>query len=97
MVSQADGTRRFFQCSNLIGHCFMQLGKPHVAITWYERALESPALTPEEKQGLWYEYANACESNGDHKKAAHYFELVYAENIDYRDVGERLKNMAVAA
>ncbi len=97
LVSQADGTRRFFQCSNLIAHCFMQLGKPHVATTWYERALESPTLTPEEKQGLWYEYANACESNGDHKKAAHYFELVYAENIDYRDVGERLRNMAVAA
>ncbi|MEO6052187.1 MAG: hypothetical protein ABIP78_12775 [Pyrinomonadaceae bacterium] len=29
LTSANDGTRRFFQCSNLLGHCFLQAGKGH--------------------------------------------------------------------
>lgn len=95
LVSPNDGTRRFFQCSNLLGHCFMQKGMPHLAVTWFQRSLETPGLSDDEKQGIWYELAAAYEAEGDMENAGRYFEQVYAENIDFRDVGNRIKNIAV--
>lgn len=96
LTQPKDGTRRFFQCSNLLGHCFLQNGKPKHAITWIERALETPDISDEEHHGLWYELALAYEAKGDESGAAKYFEQVYAENVDFRDVSERVKNLVVS-
>lgn len=96
LVKPNDGTRRFFQCTNLLGHCFMQKGMPHIALMWFQRTLETPGLSDEEKQGLWYELGGAYEAEGDIENAGKYFEQVYAENVDFRDVGQRIKNMAIA-
>jgi len=95
LVKNGDGTRRFFQCSNLLGHCFMAAGTPKHAITWFNRALETVDLSTEEKQGLWYELAVAFESDGNIESAARHFEQVYAENVDFRDVARRVKAMLV--
>lgn len=97
LVNVNDGTRRFFQCANLLGHCFMQIGKPNLALMWYQRTLETPGLNDDEKQGLWYELASAYEADGDQGNAARFFERVYAENINFRDVGDRLRSIAVPA
>lgn len=97
LVNVNDGTRRFFQCANLLGHCFMLMGKPNLALMWYQRTLETPGLNDDEKQGLWYELASAYEADGDQSNAARFFERVYAENINYRDVGDRLRSIAVPA
>lgn len=96
LVQPNDPTRRFFHCANLLGHCFMQKSMPNLALTWYQRALETPGLSDEEKQGIWYELASAYEADGDMENAGRYFEQVYAENIDFRDVSERVRNMAVS-
>jgi tetratricopeptide (TPR) repeat protein len=96
-VGPSDGTKRFFQCSNLLGHCFMQNGMAKLALKWYNRALETANLTDDEKQGIWYEIAVAYEADGDTGNAAKYYEQVYAENVDYRNVGERIKNLMVHA
>lgn len=96
LVQPNDPTRRFFHCANLLGHCFMQKSMPKHALTWYQRALETPGLGDEEKQGIWYELALAYEAEGDLDSAGRYFEQVYAENIDFRDVSERVKNIAVS-
>jgi tetratricopeptide (TPR) repeat protein len=95
LVTPTDGTRRFFQCANLLGHCFMQQGMPKLALKWFNRTLETPNLIDEEKQGLWYEVAAAYELDGDVDNAARYFELVYADNVDFRDVRERVKSVMV--
>ena len=97
LVRPNDGTRRFFQCANLLGHCFIQNSMANLALTWYQRALEIADLTDVEKQGIWYELAHAYEADGDVESAGRYFEQVYAENVDYRDVGERIKKLAVQA
>ena len=97
IVSPDDGTRRFFSCANLLGHSFMENGMPKLAMKWYQRALEIANLTTDEKQALWYELGIVHESEGEFETAGRYFEQVYAENVDFRDVRERLKNMAVAA
>lgn len=93
IVSPNDGTRRFFQCANLLGHCFMEQGMPKLALKWFNRTLESEGLMEEEKQALWYEVAAAHELDGDIENAAKYFELVYAENVDFRDVRDRVKTV----
>lgn len=92
-VSPTDGTRRFFLCCNLLGHCFMEKGMPNVALMWYKRALDTSNLTEDELQGLRYEIANAYETGGDREKALEYFEGIYAHNVDYRDVGMRLEDL----
>lgn len=96
LVKPNDGSRRFFQCANLLGHCFMLNGMPKLAGKWYERALEISDLSSEEKQALWYELGVVYEAEGQVESASRYFEQVYAENVDFRDVRSRLKNMFVA-
>ena len=96
LVQPNDPARRFFHCANLIGHCFMQKTMPHLALKWFQRALETPGLADEEKQGIWYELALAHEAEGDLESAGRYFEQVYAENIDFRDVSQRVKNIAIS-
>lgn len=95
LVDPADGTRRFFQCANLLGHCFFNNGMANLAVKWFSRALETPELSDDETQGLWYELALAYDADGDHENSSRYFEQVYAENIDFRDVAERVKNSLV--
>ena len=68
LVKPNDGTRRFFSCANLLGHCFMQQNMPNLALKWFQRTLETVGLTEEEKQGLWYELAGAYEAEGDLEK-----------------------------
>lgn len=96
MVGNNDGTRRFFSCANLIGHCFLENGQPRHAVTWFERALETPDLTTEEFHGLWYELATAYEGAGDENEAIRYFEKVYAEDVDFRDVADKVKNLVAS-
>ena len=88
-----DGTRRFFQCANLLGHCFMEKQMPNLALVWYRRGLETAGLNDDEKQALYYEIANAYEVGEESAKAIEYFEKIYGENIDYRDVSARLKSL----
>ncbi len=93
LVEINDGTRRFFQCANLLGHCFMEKQMPKLAAQWFMRDLEVADLTDEEKQAIYYELGNAFEASGEQEKAAGYFEQLYADNVDYRDVSRRLQNL----
>jgi len=95
-VAPDDGTRRFFQCANLLGHCFMQNGMPKVAIRWYQRALETPDLGIDERLALWFELGVASEAEGDLESANRYFEQVYTEDVDFRDVRKRLISLTTS-
>lgn len=90
-----DGTRRFFACATMLGHCFMEQQMPHLAVKWFERTLDTPDLSEQERQGLWYELAVAYEQAGDIDKAGQLFEQVYAEDVDFRDVSDKIKALAV--
>ena len=95
LVGPNDGTRRFFNCANLLGLCFMESGMPKLAMKWYQRALEIKNLNSDERLALWYELGIAFEAEGELAEAERYFEQVYAENVDYRDVRSRVKNLVV--
>jgi pilus assembly protein FimV len=82
--------RYTMQCCTFLGLCFMDKGQPGVAAIWYERALHTPDLDPESALALRYDLGVAQESAGEPSAALKSFSQVYAMNIDYRDVGERI-------
>lgn len=93
LVSPTDGTKRFFYCCNLLGHCFMEKAMPNIALMWYRRAMENADLNEEELQGLRYEIGNAYQAGGEPQRALEFFEQIYAVNVEYRDVSERLSQL----
>jgi tetratricopeptide (TPR) repeat protein len=85
--------RYAMQCSTLLGLAFMEKGQPNIAAIWYERALNTPGIDSESKLALRYDLGVAQESAGDLEAALKSFSQVYAVNIDYRDVAERIASL----
>ncbi|HKN60916.1 MAG TPA: tetratricopeptide repeat protein [Candidatus Acidoferrales bacterium] len=77
-------------CSTLLAVSFMDKGEPKIASVWYRRALETPGLEQESVLALRYDLGLALESAGESKDALDSFQQVYAMNIDYRDVADRI-------
>jgi tetratricopeptide (TPR) repeat protein len=82
--------RYTMQCSTLLGLAFMEKGQPGIAALWYERALQTPGMDSESILALRYDLGVAQESAGEPEAALKSFSQVYAANIDYRDVAERI-------
>lgn len=74
-----------------LAQCFLDKGVPESAVRWYERALKLPSIDQETRTALHYELASSLESAGNNPAALSNFLEVYSSNIDYRDVGERIK------
>ena len=93
-VAKASDNGRAFrytmQCYTLLGLAFMEKGQPAIAAIWYERALRTPGMDPESTLALRYDLGVAQESAGEQDAALKSFSQVYAMNIDYRDVAERI-------
>ena len=59
LVKPGDGTSRFLQCCNMLGHCFIQKGMPEAAVLWFKKGLSAPGHSEDEYQALRYELASA--------------------------------------
>jgi tetratricopeptide (TPR) repeat protein len=96
-VAQANDRGKAFryamQCCTLLGLAFMEKGQPGIAAIWYERALLTPGMDTESKLALRYDLGVAQESAGELEAALKSFSQVYAINIDYRDVAERIHSL----
>jgi tetratricopeptide (TPR) repeat protein len=93
LTSPADGTGRYLQCCNLLGHCFVQTGAPEVAVKWFAKGLSAAKASDEERMALTYEIGAAYEQAGDLHHALESFTEVYGNNVSYRNVKERLKTL----
>jgi tetratricopeptide (TPR) repeat protein len=96
VAKAVQGGRPFryaMQCSTLLGLSFMAKGEPQIAVVWYLRALETPGLDQESVLALRYDLGVAQELAGDNQAALESFRQVYAMNIDYRDVAERIATL----
>jgi pilus assembly protein FimV len=80
-------------CSVMLGLSFMDKGEPKVASLWYKRALQVPDLEEESALALRYDLGLALESAGESDAALDSFRQVYAANIDYRDVADRIATL----
>jgi len=81
----------FLQACSLLALCFMEKKMPAVAVKWYLRALEAPSLDEEATLALQYDLGVAYEQVGDTRTALEKFTEVYSQNIDYRDVAEKIR------
>ncbi|HVB08581.1 MAG TPA: tetratricopeptide repeat protein, partial [Candidatus Acidoferrales bacterium] len=89
-IQEGRPFRYSMQCATLLGVIFMEKREPKIAALWYQRALELPALDPETILALRYDLGVAEEQGGNSGAALDSFRQVYAMNIDYRDVAERI-------
>jgi tetratricopeptide (TPR) repeat protein len=92
-VDRGRPFRYAMQCCTLLGLAFIDRGQPAIAAIWYQRALQVPGLEPDSELALRYDLGVAQESAGDHEAALKSFSHVYAMNIDYRDVAERIATL----
>jgi tetratricopeptide (TPR) repeat protein len=99
-VAKANDRGRAFryalQCCTLLGLAFMEKGQPGIAAMWYERALHTPGIDPETALALRYDLGVAQEAAGNSEAALKSFTHVYAMNIDYRDVADRIATLEKA-
>ncbi len=93
LVKAGDGTSRFLQCCNMLGHCFIQKGMPEAAVLWFKKGLSAPGHSEDEYQALRYELASAYEQLGDLKQARDFYTEVYGVDVSYREVAEKLSQL----
>jgi tetratricopeptide (TPR) repeat protein len=93
LVKPGDGTSRFLQCCNLLGHCFMQKGMPEAAVIWFKKGLSAPGHSEDEYQALRYELGAAYEQLGDYKHAREFYTEVYGVDVSYREVADKLSQL----
>ena len=67
---------------------------PALAAKWYTRALKVPGLDPDAMLALQYDLGVAYESAGNVEAARESFLEVYSQNIEYRDVAARIRQLA---
>ena len=82
------------ECCVQLAVCFMDKAMPQIAIKWYLKGLESPGLEPESVLALRYDLGVAYELSGDMNRALESYQEVYAMNIDYRDVADRISALS---
>jgi tetratricopeptide (TPR) repeat protein len=97
LVVAGDGTPRYLQCCNLLGHCFLQKGVPQLAVTWFNKGLNAPGTSEDERQALRFDLGAAYEQVGDLDRAIEIFTEVYGINVSYRGVNERLRVLQARA
>jgi pilus assembly protein FimV len=80
-------------CATLLALSFMDKSEPGIAALWYQRALELPKLDHETVLALRYDLGVAFDLAGEADAALDSFRQVYAMNIDYRDVADRIATL----
>jgi tetratricopeptide (TPR) repeat protein len=93
LTRPSDGTSRYFQCCNMLGHCFVQKSMPRAAVLWFKKGIEAPGRSPEEYKALQYELGSAYEQMSDLTRAIATFTEVYGLDVSYRDIGEKLQDL----
>jgi tetratricopeptide (TPR) repeat protein len=93
LVKPSDGTSRYLQCCNMLGHCFMRKEMPDAAIMWFKKGLAAPGHSEDEYQALRYELAAAYEQQGQLDEAHQLYTEIYGIDVSYREVGEKLRKL----
>ncbi len=92
-VQKGKPFRYSMNCATLLALSFTDKGEPKIAALWYQRALDVPGLDQEAILALRYDLAMALDMAGEANAALDSFRQVYAMNIDYRDVADRIATL----
>ncbi|HYP27377.1 MAG TPA: tetratricopeptide repeat protein [Blastocatellia bacterium] len=91
-----DMEGNYFQCCHMLGVCFNRKGMPKVAVMWFERGLKIPNRPEEEYQALRFEIGLCYEELSEIDKAIDAFMQVYGIDVNYRQVGDKIKQLQAA-
>ena len=83
-------------CCNMLGVCFKKKDIPKVAIMWFERGLKIPNRLEDEYQALRFEIGTCYEEIGEIDRALEVFTQVYGIDVNYRKVGDKIKQLRAA-
>jgi tetratricopeptide (TPR) repeat protein len=87
------GTTNKVRTYEALGQCFLEKQQLPVALTILQRALHEPNVGDEQLVGVLYLLGYINESLGKHAEAKSHYERVFAVDIQFRDVGDRLNAM----
>jgi tetratricopeptide (TPR) repeat protein len=96
MAPSTNPESSYFQCCHMLGVCFKRKGMAKLAVLWFERGLKIQNRSEDEYQALRYEIGLCYEEMGEIDKAIEAFMEVYALDVNYREVGEKLKKLQSA-
>jgi tetratricopeptide (TPR) repeat protein len=82
--------------SEVLGVCFFEKGAHTVAESILRRGLDLPASGDQERLGVLYWLGRALEAQGNAVEARELYGRVFAVEIRFLDVGERVKALAKA-
>ena len=75
----------------MLGQCFLDKSQAEIAVRSLEKALELPYAVEDELLGIYYYLGRAHEESGNSDSAQEFYEKVFALDINFHDVTERLR------
>jgi tetratricopeptide (TPR) repeat protein len=84
------GTEKRARTYEALGQCFVERGQHQIAVTILSRALGDKSYTDDMLVGVLYLLGYASESLGRWADAQRFYERVFAVDIEFRDVADRL-------
>jgi tetratricopeptide (TPR) repeat protein len=84
------GTEHRVRAYEALGHCFVEKKQYQIAVTILTRALSDRGNSDDVLVGVLYLLGYACEAQELWQEALRYYERVFAVDIHFRDVGQRL-------
>jgi tetratricopeptide (TPR) repeat protein len=79
-----------------LGQCFLEKGQPKLAASILGRALNERA-TEEQLVGVLYLLGRAAEEQGNPAEALAYYQRVFVQDIQFRDIAERMTEVERAS
>jgi tetratricopeptide (TPR) repeat protein len=77
----------------MLGQCFMEKGEPQFAVRSLARATEMSWDVEDELLGIYYYLGRAHEELGQRDEAVEFYEKVFALDINFQDVTDRLRSL----
>ena len=87
------GTSDHLATYEMLGQTFLQKQEPEAALQSLTRGLDAPCEVEEERVGIYYYLGLAHETIGDTETAVEFYEKVFAIDINFADVTERLRGL----
>lgn len=87
------GTANRARTFEALGNCFVEKGQLPVAATILQRALSEPGVRDEALVGVLYLLGAIAEESQQFADAKRYYERVFAVDIQFRDIGDRLNTV----
>ena len=85
------GTSDHLATYEVLGQTFLQKQEPEASLQTLTRGLDAPCEVEEERVGIYYYIGMAHETIGDKDAALEFYDRVFALDINFADVTERLR------